>query len=901
MSSSLDIGVPQAAAFSQALQAALQHARQIKTSNTIEPALTRADFNDLFAQLPTIFPVDDAEDASATEGKANDSKAVDPKKKRQYDVVEVVARNQLNALVASTSVDQPEFVDMWNLLDIVTALTDNENCDAALTLSLVEALLDSQTIKDCRITFDYLESRRERLYAVPKHSSSKKLVMLRFCNELLRRLSRAEDIGFCGRVFIFLFQGSPLGDKSGVNLRGEFHTENVTTYEKIPAKAEGVADKMDVDSSAESSKDDKDGKGTGPKAVTFDSRNRISSEKEKPLDMDTLYPIFWSLQEYFSQPTKLFDTQNFTKFKSALEATIVAFESVTQGQKGSKATDDTKDASKKRKRIEANSIDNSNFNPKYLTSRDLFELEISDLFFRRHILIQAVIVLDFLRSLTAQARTKYANIANPNRSVMYSDKIVSEDDDKWAESIKKRINDYILSGPDGQYVHRIIQSVTSRDKGWTRWKMEGCPPISRSPVSPAEFNEARASAKRMATSKRLRPHPMGSLNLDFLKEEDGETAMAKFKDPARYQLPDLAVFKAKIAEDDLNLEFAKSEKEKKDILEAKASKTWRALRLARRTRLAALDKIDDWQNIDTVFEDPKAATEEPEEEEEGEVGRKPDDKRPIVISGPSGVGKSALVAKLLERQPRVFKKLAIHTTRKPAEGEVNGDDFQFVESGPFNALLDGDKFFSFVTRDGADYGASRGGVDAIGESGKTPIVQLDQDGVSSVRDNLYDARFVFIAPPTATEAFEARLKASGNYSEDKIPGLLKAAEEEVVQAKTEGDFYQVLANGDLEETCKALEAFIYGDRYDLAPEVTMTNGVNGEEEQAAPEEEPPATEEQGPEPEPEQGEGDIAMKDNEEDATATAAAVAPPPAAADAGADATGEEAQANGATPTEA
>ncbi|KAK8048480.1 hypothetical protein PG994_010210 [Apiospora phragmitis] len=848
---SLDIGVPQAAAFSQALQAALEHAREIKTTNTIEPALSRADFNDLFAQLPTIFPLDASEDPSATEGKANDGKTVDPRKKRQYDVVEVVVRNQFSALVASTSVDQPEFVDMWNLLDIVTALTDNENCDAALTLSLVESLLDSQTIKDCRITFDYLESRRERL------------------NALLRRLSRAEDIAFCGRVFIFLFQGSPLGDKSGVNLRGEYHTENVTTYEKIPAKAEGATDKMDVDSSAESTKDDKDGKSTGLKAVTFDSRNRPSSEKEKPLDMDTLYPIFWSLQEYFSQPTKLFDTQSFAKFKSALEATIVAFESVTQGQKGLKATDDTKDASKKRKRFEANSNDNSNFNPKYLTSRDLFELEISDLFFRRHILIQAVIVLDFLRSLTASARTKYANIPNPNRSVMYSDKIVSEEDDKWAESIKKRINEYILSGPDGQYVHRIIQSVTSRDKGWTRWKMEGCPPISRSPVTPEEFNEARASAKRTATSKRLRPHPMGSLNLEFLKEEDGETAMAKFKDPARYQLPDLAIFKAKIAEDDLNLDFAKSEKEKADILEAKASKTWRALRLARRSRISALDKIDDWQNIDAIFEDPKEATEEPEGRGKG---RKP-----------NGAGKSALVSKLLERQPRVFKKLAVHTTRKPAEGEANGDDFQFVESGPFNALLDGDKFFSFVTRDGADYGASRGSVDAISESGKTPIVQLDQEGVYSVKENLYDARVVFVAPPPCTEAFEARLKASGRYAEDKIPGLLKAAEEEVEQAKS-GDSYEiVVVNDDLDEACKALEAFIYGDSSNPAPEVTMTNGVNNGEEAAL--EEPPV---EGKEQE--QGEGDIAMKYNDD----VVAAAAPP-------ADATGEEAQTNGAAPIEA
>jgi THO complex subunit 1 len=81
---------------------------------------------------------------------------------------------------------------------------------------LVEELLDSQTIAGCRKVFDFLESRRERITA--KHFKQKQLVILRTCNELLRRLSRALDPAFCGRVFIFMFQSFPLGDKSSVNL-----------------------------------------------------------------------------------------------------------------------------------------------------------------------------------------------------------------------------------------------------------------------------------------------------------------------------------------------------------------------------------------------------------------------------------------------------------------------------------------------------------------------------------------------------------------------------------------------------------------------------------------------------------------------------------------------------------
>lgn len=378
VSESRGLGIPKATAFSEALQAALAHAQRIKPSTSIEPALTKADFEDFLTQLPAIFPAESPDAAQTPDGKA-----VDNRKQRQLTIIEVVVREQFNALVTTTPIDSPEFVNVWNLLDITNALAVTENCEATLVHLLVEALLDNQTIEECRKTFDFLESRREQLSATPtspetkKISESKKLVMLRFCNELLRRLSRAEDITFCGRVFIYMFQCFPLGDRSGVNLRGEYHTENVTTYETIPAQPDTEGEKMDVDTAADAANPEQDSKAPGSKAVTFDAKIKPTSDKDKALDTDALYPIFWSMQEYFSQPTKLFDAENFSKFKTALEVTIVAFESVAQGQKVSKALDDTKDPSKKRKRYEMESADdNINFNPKYLTSRDLFELEV---------------------------------------------------------------------------------------------------------------------------------------------------------------------------------------------------------------------------------------------------------------------------------------------------------------------------------------------------------------------------------------------------------------------------------------------------------------------------------------------------------------------------------------------
>lgn len=292
--------------------------------------------------------------------------------------------------------------------------------------------------------------------------------------------------------------------------------------------------------------------------------------------------------------------------------------------------------------------------------------------------------------------------------------------------MKEKITSYLQAGPDGYFFFRVVESVLSRDKGWVRWKVESCPPIERPAVSPSEFREAMNGARRLATNKRLRPTPMGSLNLQFLQEQDGHAAMEKLRDPARWKLPELNSFEDKIARDDFDLGFAGSEKEKAQILELKASKTWRALRLARRTKLAALDRVDDWQKVDAIFQD-QLDDEGEGEEEAGEKGSRPEDSQPIIIVGPRGVGKTSLIEMLIKNQNGIFEKVVQHTTRTPKDGEVNGKDYHFVDSKAFNQILDGDYFLETTERDGAEHGTNRKLADAIMESGKVPIIELDSE------------------------------------------------------------------------------------------------------------------------------------------------------------------------------
>lgn len=266
-----------------------------------------------------------------------------------------------------------------------------EQCEPGLIFWLIEELLDSQTIDGCRKIFDYLESRRER--NTKKHFKQKSLVILRSCNELLRRLSRAEDTVFCGRVFIFLFQSFPLGDKSAVNLRGEYHTENVTTFDEITKSAaeEKKDDEEDIEMSDQKEPEDqqpteKDTQQSSgeqdspktPKVVVSDNTNDKKKPEKKKVDLDTLYPMFWGLQAYFSSPTRMFDPQHFASFKEGLEGTLFAFKNINTDLENPTTSRSAEDLRKsmKRKRSSDDPEIASSFNPKYLTSRDLFDLEV---------------------------------------------------------------------------------------------------------------------------------------------------------------------------------------------------------------------------------------------------------------------------------------------------------------------------------------------------------------------------------------------------------------------------------------------------------------------------------------------------------------------------------------------
>lgn len=516
----------------------------------------------------------------------------------------------------------------------MAALSDRELCEPGLIFWLVEELLDSQTIDGCRIVFDYLDSRRDQLTA--KHFKEKSLIILRTCNELLRRLSRAEDTVFCGRVFIFLFQSFPLGDRSSVNLRGEFHVENVTTYEAIPPKDEvmtvdgmsgdGEEVKVTVSEPAherESSAPEHaeaTSQATVPSSKTAKLDGKDAKSEEPAMDMDALYTTFWSLQSFYSQPTKLFEEANLELFKRGLHATMRKFKEVQkvhQPRGPTKVTDEGRRGVKRKREGPEDELSGA-FNPKYLTSRDLFDLEISDLAFRRHIMVQSLIIVDFLLSQSPKSKKKLEHLNTRNLQYGYT---LSEDNIKWATDTRADISFYLMQGPEGKFYYRMVDTVLSRDKNWTYWKVESCPPIERSPVTAEDFSKAMKGAQKTCANKRLKSTPLGTLDLKFLNQTGSDDGMEKLKESERYSIPTAESFERPIADDQFTIEMGSSAEEKQSAEDAKASKLWRALRIASRNKLKLFDRIDDGKNMDALFRPgPEASSQKMEVDGEERKG-----------------------------------------------------------------------------------------------------------------------------------------------------------------------------------------------------------------------------------------------------------------------------------------
>ncbi|KAK4183476.1 P-loop containing nucleoside triphosphate hydrolase protein [Podospora australis] len=183
------------------------------------------------------------------------------------------------------------------------------------------------------------------------------------------------------------------------------------------------------------------------------------------------------------------------------------------------------------------------------------------------------------------------------------------------------------------------------------------------------------------------------------------------------------------------------------------------------------------------------------------------DPRPIVISGPSGVGKGTLYGLLFQRHPDTFTLSVSHTTRGPRPGEQDGVHYHFVTKDEFLALKEKNGFVENAQFGDNFYGTSKQTIEEQNKKGKTVVLDIEVEGVKQIQAQKYPARYVFIAPPSEEE-LEKRLRGRGTEKEESIQKRLKQAKVELDYAKT-GVHDITIVNDDLETAYKKLEDFIF--------------------------------------------------------------------------------------------
>ena len=325
---------------------------------------------------------------------------------------------------------------------------------------------------DAEWVFAYIERHVEALGRGPIFERGK-LILLRTCNQLLRRFSQTRRASLCGRILMLLSKMLGMSERSGVNLLGRVHSDNVTDLD--PDVLGGTAAAA--------------GAGAGGAERVLLDREGVRIDVE-------LYRAVWGLQRVFSDPLRVLRPDSdypWGKVKTDLGAVLKAFEGTPLGGGGEETranVDDTHAA-------------------KYLTSSKLFKLQMRDAVFRRHFLLQALIVLQCLqgprRDVTA---TRDANLGKEARAEI----------DGLRERVLRAVES---SGEGGAPFAEFLRRLQEREALWVKWKIASCPPIDKTPAPRTEATDrpdagelpaalrAAGKRKRDAELERARkPRPM---------------------------------------------------------------------------------------------------------------------------------------------------------------------------------------------------------------------------------------------------------------------------------------------------------------------------------------------------------------------------------------------------------
>ncbi len=168
----------------------------------------------------------------------------------------------------------------------------------------------------------------------------------------------------------------------------------------------------------------------------------------------------------------------------------------------------------------------------------------------------------------------------------------------------------------------------------------------------------------------------------------------------------------------------------------------------------------------------------------------------LVISGPSGVGKTTITHAVEQRLGGVFS--VSMTTRPKTDKDVDGRDYFFVSPAKFKAARDAGELLEWAEVFGHYYGTPRSFVEQHLDEGKLVILEIDVAGAEQVRQQMPDCYAVFVLPPTDEELLK-RLRRRQREDESVIQRRFAEAKREIERAKSGGTYDEFIVNDNLDE------------------------------------------------------------------------------------------------------
>ncbi|KAI7906379.1 THO complex subunit 1 transcription elongation factor-domain-containing protein [Cokeromyces recurvatus] len=398
------------------------------------------------------------------------------------NATELVFRRTLFFIVRLEE-NEERYQQIFDCLDIVLYCSGNDVdlIDNVVPLTLLEELCEVHTTIGCEKIFNYIEHRKDKITVDMVPGKGKGLILLRMCNELLRRLSKETSTVFCGRILMFLANSFPLGERSGVNLRGDFNTD----------------------------------------MVHYDTPEEVDADPTMSDDQKEFYKLFWSTRHYFANPPTIFVDDNFNKLQNGTNKIVERFKLIADKEaeiSGSRKKNEGVAIKRDRVEYERNISDISGDNaddaeemlalinrdykfPRLLSSRKLLGLELEDIKFRRSVIVQYLILFQYLLSFSEEEREKtkemLALVGTTKQSLVQPTFTLSEDQIKWIQDTKEMFVKLLRSiKPHGNSYTDIILSILDHERHWIFWKTSGCPPFEKKPVDIKEMEKNWSNKKR---------------------------------------------------------------------------------------------------------------------------------------------------------------------------------------------------------------------------------------------------------------------------------------------------------------------------------------------------------------------------------------------------------------------